>query len=43
LTKDLGAGNQRVTVAICTDLNGANPNDLFEVSFITPVAGDLTN
>ena len=39
LTKDLGAGNARVTVAICTDLNGAVAGDLCEVSFITPVIG----
>ena len=39
LTKDLGAGNARVTVAICTDLNGAIASDLCEVSFITPVIG----
>ena len=39
LTKDLGAGNARVTVAICTDLNGAVAGDLAEVSFLTPIIG----
>jgi len=39
LTRDLGAGNARVTVAICTDLNGAVAGDFAEVSFITPVIG----
>jgi len=39
LTKDLGAGNARVTVAILTDLNGAQPGDLAEVTFLTPVIG----
>lgn len=39
LTKDLGAGNARVTVAILTDLNGAVAGDYAEVTFITPVIG----
>ena len=39
LTKDLGLGNARVTVAICTDLNGGVAGDLCEVSFLTPVIG----
>ena len=39
LTKDLGNGNARVTVAICSDLNGGGAGDLCEVSFITPVIG----
>ena len=36
LTKDLGAGNARVVVAVMSDLNGANPGDECEVTFITP-------
>jgi len=39
LTKDLGAGNARVTVATLTDENGAVAGDLAEVSFQTPVIG----
>jgi hypothetical protein len=39
LTKDLGAGNARVTVAVVTDLNGGVAGDLCEVAFITPVIG----
>lgn len=31
VTKDLGVGNARVVVGICTDENGAQPGDDFEV------------
>lgn len=36
LTKDLGNGNNRVVVAVMSDLNGANPGDECEVTFFTP-------
>ncbi|MCX6952907.1 MAG: hypothetical protein NTV51_12195 [Verrucomicrobia bacterium] len=39
LTLDLGAGNARVTVAICTEPNGAVAGDLAEVTPLTPVIG----
>jgi hypothetical protein len=32
VTKDLGPTNTRVVVGVCTDLNGAQPGDLFEIS-----------
>jgi len=31
VTKDLGLGNARVVVGICTDENGAQPGDWFEI------------
>jgi len=31
VTKDLGGGNNRVVIGICTDENGAQPGDLFEI------------
>ena len=31
VTKDAGPGTQRVVVGICTDENGAQPGDLFEI------------
>jgi len=35
VTKEV-TGSARVFIGICTDKNGANPGDLFEVSFCTP-------
>jgi hypothetical protein len=36
LTKDLGLGNARVVVGVCTDENGGNPGDLCEFTLFTP-------
>lgn len=36
LTKDLGAGNNRVVVGVMTDLNGAQPGDECEVTLFAP-------
>ena len=36
LTKDLGTGNARVVVGVCSDLNGAVAGDECEVTFFTP-------
>ncbi len=36
LTKDAGAGTNRVVVGVMTDLNGAQPGDECEVTLFTP-------